>query len=337
VKAVALRRPGGPSALEWGEIEDPKPGPGEALVKVRAAGVNRLDVWVRNGTYRVTLPHILGADIAGELAEDAPSGRWKAGTRVVVFPAIFCGHCPACRLGKESLCPTGGIMGRERNGGYAELVAVPEENLYPLPEGVPWTSAAAFPLTYLTAEHALNRAEVLGGETVLVFGASGGLGTAVMARALRRGASVIGVTGSPQLVPHLRTLGASEVLMRGSADLAERVQALTKAKGADVVIDTVGQSTIPSGLKALSRAGRYVLVGVTSGAQVDLELRPLYTRQLSLLGSFVGDRNEFLALMGDLARGRIVPAVHEVLAMSEAAQAHRELDAPHLGKIVLTP
>ncbi len=337
VRASVLFHPGKAEVLRYVEVADPKPGPGEVLVRVKGTSVNRLDMWIRQGTYRVPLPHILGTDIAGEVVTESPSGRWKEGARVVVYPGVPCGKCPACRSGHESLCPTLGIVGRERHGGYAELVSLPEENLFPLPDRVDWKEASAFPLTYLTAEHALNRARTVGGETVLVLGASGGVGCAAIARAHRRGARVLAVTGSPQHVPALRVLGAEEVLMRGSNDLAERVQALTRGRGADVVIDPVGSAMWMTGLKSLARGGRYVLVGVTSGAEATTELRVIYTRQLSVLGGFLGDRGEFGALVEELSRGRISPTVSEALPLEHAAQAHQMMDAPHLGKFVLVP
>ncbi len=337
MQASVLWKPGGPEALRFGTVADPEPGPGEVLVRTHATSVNRLDVWIRQGTYRVPLPHILGVDLAGEVVRADAAGRWKEGDRVVAYPGLSCGKCASCRKGKESLCPTIGILGRERHGTYAELVALPSENLYPLPARVGWEAAGAFPLSYLTAEHALSRAGVVAGETVVVFGASGGVGCAVLSRAVRRGARAIAVTGSPQLVPRLHVLGAEEVLMRGSSDLVERVQAATRGRGADVVVDTVGQLMWSTGLRALARGGRYVIVGVTSGAEVPTELRPIYTRQLSVLGGFLGDRVDFVRLLEDLARGRIEPQVAEVFPLERAHEAHRRLEAPHLGKFVLKP
>lgn len=335
--ASVLWKPGPPEALRYGVVADPSPGPGEVLVRVRGTSVNRLDVWIRQGTYRVPLPHVLGADIVGEVAGEAPTGRWRPGTRVVAFPGTFCGKCAACRKGQESLCPTVGILGRERHGGYAELVSVPEANLYPLPEKAGWNEAASFPLTYLTAEHALDRAQLLGGESLVIFGASGGLGCALVDRAHRRGARVIAVTGSPQHVPALRILGAEEVLMRGSPDLPARVQGITRGHGADVVVDPVGKSTWSVGLRCLARGGRFVLVGAASGAEAETELRTVYTRQISILGGFLGDRSEFERLLEELERGRVRPTVAGAFPLERAEEAHRRLEAPHFGKFVLTP
>lgn len=335
MRAVVLPRAGGPDILRAATVPDPTPGTGEVLVRVRAAGVNRLDVWIRQGTYRVPLPHILGVDIAGELVSEAPSGRLKAGTHVLAYPGTSCGGCPACRTGRESLCPTFGIVGRERPGGYAELVALPESSLVPIPGSVPWDVAGAVPLTFLTAEHALRRAEVRAGETVVVFGASGGLGCALVERAQRRGARVLAVTRSPQHVPALRVLGADDVLMRGSADLAERILGVTRGRGADVVVDSVGKEAFAPGLRSLARGGRYVLLGATSGAEAETDLRWLYSRQLSVLGGFVGDRQEFNDVVQDLARGRLRTTIDRTFPLEQAAGAHHRLEEPHLGKLVL--
>lgn len=337
MRAVVLDKLGGPDALVLREFDRSAPGPGEAVVRVKGAGVNRLDVWVRNGTYRVPLPHVLGADVVGEMAEDAPSGRLRAGDRVIVYPVLSCGKCPSCRAGRQSLCPTVGILGRERLGGYAEEVVVPESMIVPLPANVAWEKAAALPISYLSAEHALNRAGLRGGETVVVFGASGGLGCALVARAHRRGSRVIAVTGAPQSVPELRILGAEEVLMRGGSDLPHRVLGLTRGAGADVVVDSSGSAVFAAGIKSLARGGRYVSVGVTTGAQTELDLRSIYPRQISVIGSFLGDREEFLTVLQDLARERIDPPIAGVLPLDQASEAHRKLDLPHLGKLVLRP
>lgn len=337
MRAVVLEKPGGPGALVPREFSADTPGPHDAVVRVKAAGVNRLDVWVRQGTYRVALPHILGADVAGELSQDSPSGRWKAGDRVIVYPVLSCGKCPACRTGHESLCRTVGLLGRERNGGYAEQVTVPESQLVALPPGISWEKAASVPVSYLSAEHALNRASVRAGESVVVFGSSGGLGTALIARAHLRGARVIAVTGAPQSVPNLRILGAEEVLMRGANDLSDRVIALTRGAGADVIIDSSGQATLGTGLRAIARGGRYVTIGATTGGDAGIDLRSVYNRQVSLIGSFTGDRDEFLALVQDLARSRLDPHVSETFPLEQASEAHRRLDQPHLGKFVLVP
>ncbi len=335
--AVVLDGPGGPEALSYREVPTPRPGPGELLVRVRAAGVNRLDVWIRNGTYPVPYPHVLGADVAGEVEEAGPgtSGRFSPGDRIVVYPGLSCGTCAACRQGKESFCESLGLLGRERWGGYGERLAVPESLLFPLPPTLTFEQGAALPVAYTTAEHMLSRAEVRSGERLLLFGATGGVGTALLLRARRRQARVFAVTGSASAAGALLAMGAEGVYRRpdltpleGSPALPERV---------DAVLDSVGKEALPPGLARLRKGGRYAYCGVTSGNQVSLDLRPIYARQLAILGCFLGNREDLRVLLEDSLKGGWQPRIHRTYPLSEAASAHRALDGPHLGKLLLLP
>jgi NADPH:quinone reductase-like Zn-dependent oxidoreductase len=335
--AAVLEGPGGPEALSYREVPDPRPGPREVLLRVRAAGVNRLDVWIRNGTYRVPFPHVLGADVAGDVEAVGPetSGRFAPGDRVVVYPGLSCGLCAACRRGEESLCESLGLLGRERWGGYAELVAVPEDLLFPIPPRLSLEAAAALPVAYTTAEHMLSRAEVRAGERVLVFGATGGVGTALLLRAHRRQARVFAVTGSPDAAGALRGLGAEGVYLR--PDLTPLAGSPPLPEAVDAVLDSMGKEAIPTGLARLHKGGRYAYCGVTSGNQVTLDLRPIYARQLSILGCFLGNRADLRVLLEDSLGGGWEPRIERTFPLSEASSAHRALEGPHLGKLLLRP
>jgi NADPH:quinone reductase-like Zn-dependent oxidoreductase len=299
--------------------------------------VNRLDVWIRNGTYPVPYPHILGADVAGEVESLGPdtTGRFPVGTRVLVYPGLSCGECPACRMGRESFCEKLGLLGRQRWGGYAELLAVPEELCLPLPKELSFDEAAALPVAYTTAEHMLSRAGVRGGEAILVFGATGGVGTALIDRARRRGTRTFAVTSQSSTVSPLRRLGAESVL---------RFPDLTPWDGGpplpplvDAALDSVGRSAFPLALSRLRKGGRYAICGASSGAEAGVDLRLVYSRQLEVIGCFLGDRSDLRTLLEEARHGELHPVLHARYALAEAARAHRELDAPHLGKFLLHP
>ncbi len=335
--AAVLDGPGGPEAFSYRQVPTPQPGPREVLLRVRASGVNRLDVWIRNGTYRVPFPHVLGADVAGAVEQAGPgsSGRFAPGDRVLVYPGLSCGECAACRQGQESFCESLGLLGRERWGGYAEQIAVPESLLFPLPPRLTFEQAAALPVAYTTAEHMLSRAQIRAGERVLVFGATGGVGTALILRAHRRHARVFAITGSTAAARALLDLGAEGVYLRpdltplaGSPPLPEQV---------DAVLDSVGKDALPPGLSRLRKGGRYAYCGVTSGNQVNLDLRPIYARQISILGCFLGNREDLRVLLEDSLQGDWEPRIHRTFPLTEAASAHRILEEPHLGKLLLIP
>ncbi|EQD35794.1 Alcohol dehydrogenase, zinc-binding domain protein [mine drainage metagenome] len=335
--AAVLEGPGGPEALSYREVPTPPVGPREVLLRVRAAGVNRLDVWIRNGTYPVPFPHVLGADVAGEVEQvgTEASGRFAPGDRVLVYPGLSCGACAACRQGQESFCESLGLLGRERWGGYAERIVVPEPLLFPLPETMTFQGAAALPVAYTTAEHMLSRAGVRSGERVLLFGATGGVGTALLLRAQRRRARVFAVTGSPTAAGELLAMGAEGVYLRpeltplaGSSPLPGTV---------DAVLDSLGKEALAPGLARLRKGGRYAYCGVTSGNVVTLDLRPIYARQISILGCFLGNREDLRVLLEDSLNGGWEPRVHRTFPLSEAAAAHRALEGAHLGKLLLLP
>lgn len=337
MRAAVLGRTGGPEVLEVKDVEDPRPARGEVRLRVRATSVNRLDLFIRDGTYPVPLPHILGADVVGEVESIGPDPppRMQVGDRVIAFPGLSCGRCPWCRQGRESLCPQVGIVGRARAGGYAELCCLPSESLYALPPDVPWDVAGAIPLTYLTAEHLISRAGIVGGETALILGATGGVGMALLDLLAHRGVRTIAATRQEGTVSVLREQGARDVIVTEGPDLPEKVGALTGGNGAEVVLDLVGASTWDGARRSLGRGGRHVIAGVASGDAVPLNLRSLYNPQQAVLGSFLGDRTDFIRVLGELRAGRLRPKVHATFPLDRVVDAHREIDRPHVGKIVL--
>lgn len=340
MRAVRFHAHGGPEVLRLEDAPDPVASPGHVVVRVRACALNHLDLWQRRGLDRVTLPfpHISGADVAGDVA-DAPGGEIPTGTRVFVQPGLSCGHCAACLAGRDNECPRYDVLGYQSDGGYAEYVRVPATNVVPIPDHVGYEAAAAFPLTFLTAWHMLvTRARVAPGETVLVLAAGSGVGQAAIQVALLHGARVIATAGAPDKLAKARALGPHEVIDHHASDIASEVRRLTGKRGVDVVVEHVGQATWAKSVRSLAPGGRLVTCGNTTGWDAAIDLRFLFSRQLSLLGSYMGTKAELLRAAPFFFDGRFTPLVDSVLPLGAAADAHRRLEAGTVcGKLVLVP
>ena len=339
MRAARFHQHGGPEVFRYEEAPDPVPSPGRAIVRVRACALNHLDLWQRRGLERVTipLPHISGADVAGEVV-DAGGGRVPMGARVMLQPGLSCGQCAACTAGRDNRCAKYDVLGYMSDGGYAELVSVPVENLIPLPDDVDFTTASAFPLTFLTAWHMLlTRARLEPGETVLVLAAGSGVGQAAIQIAKLHGARVFATAG-PGKLDQARALGAEEAFDHYADDFSQRVRTLTGGRGVDVVVEHVGQATWDRSVRALARGGRLVTCGATTGHAAGLDLRHLFARQLSLLGSYMGRKSELAQAAPLFFEGKLRPVVDEVLPLADAQAAHERLEArQQFGKIVLVP
>jgi NADPH:quinone reductase-like Zn-dependent oxidoreductase len=339
MKAVRFHEHGGTDKLVYEECADPKPGAGQALIQVKAAALNRLDLWVRQGSpaYPVALPHILGADIAGVVLEGDELGKLKAGDEVMVYPIVSCGQCKACTDGFENHCPSFKVLGGHIPGGYAQKVVVPSRNLVKKPAGLSWAQAAAFPVTYLTAWNMLaERAKLQKGETVLVLGASAGVSVAGIQIAQQLGARVIAHTNTPEKAAILKGLGVDTVLTCHPSELSMNVLAATGNEGVEVVFEHVGPATWQQSMQSVARHGRIVTCGATTGAEVSLILRQLFMRELTLLGAYLGSLAEFHRVHQLLSAGKLAPLVHKTWPLAEAAAAQEALLArDHVGKLVL--
>jgi NADPH:quinone reductase-like Zn-dependent oxidoreductase len=339
MKAVRFHAHGDVSVLRYEEAPDPRPVPGEAVVRVRACALNHLDLWQRRGMERVTipLPHISGADVAGEVVDPGSSG-FKAGDRVMLQPGVSCGRCRACVSGRDNECPTYTVLGYMNDGGYAELVKVPVANLIALPGGVDFVEGAAFPLTFLTAWHMLlTRASLKAGEDVLVLAAGSGVGQAAVQIAKLHGARVFATAGTEEKLARARDLGAEGVINHHTDDLPKRIRELTHGRGVDVVVEHVGQATWERSVRCLARSGRLVTCGATTGSVGNINLQFLFARQLSLLGSYMGRKGELLEAIPFLATARLKPAIDGVYPLRQAAEAQQRLEkAGQFGKVVLT-
>lgn len=338
MRAARFHEHGGPDVLRIETAPDPVAGPGEVLVRVRACALNRLDLWQRRGLERVTIPfpHISGADVSGEVA-DAPGAEFAVGTRVMLQPGLSCGRCPACVGGQDNQCARYDVLGYRSDGGYAEYVRVPAVNVVPIPPAVSFVDAAAFPLTFLTAWHMLvTRAQLRAGERVLVLAGTSGVGQAAVQVARLLGARVIATAGTATKLEHARTLGAHDVVNHHSEDFAGAVRRLTGKRGVDVVVEHVGQATWAKSVRSLAPGGRLVTCGNTTGWDAAIDLRFLFSRQLSLLGSYMGTKAELLEVAGFFFEGRLRPLVDGVLPLDAVAEAHRRLeDGAVCGKLVL--
>ena len=339
MKAVRFHQHGGLDVLRYEDAPDPLPGSGRAVVRVRACALNHLDLWQRRGLDRVDipLPHISGSDVAGEVV-DSGGGRVAAGTRVLLQPGLSCGRCAMCEAGRDNLCPDYQVLGYVSDGGYAELIAVPVENLIPIPRHVDFVAAAAFPLTFLTAWHMwITRGALQRGDTGLVLAAGSGVGQAAIQIAKHHGARVFATAG-PEKLERARQIGADEVFDHYNEDFARRTRALTDGRGADIVIEHVGEATWERSVRALARGGRLVTCGATTGHQGGIDLRHLFARQLSLLGSYMGRKAELVQAAELFFQGQLQPVIDDVLPLSEARDAQERLEErAQFGKIVLTP
>lgn len=340
MKAVRFHRHGGPDVLQFEDAPDPHATPGRVVVRVEACALNHLDLWQRRGLERVTIPfpHISGAEVAGTVAEIGAGVRGVTlGQRVMVQPGLSCGMCARCLAGEDFLCPSYDVLGYQSDGGYAEFVAVPAANLIALPDHIDAVAAAAFPLTFLTAWHMLYAGgQLRAGDTVLVVAAGSGVGQAAVQLAKAARARVIATARGVEKCERARQLGADEVIDSQAEDVPKRVRALTAGRGVDIVIEHVGVATWDASVRSLRTGGRLVTCGATTGHAASLDLRHLFARQLTFVGSYMGAKSELLRAADGFFNGWYAPVVDSTFPLADAAAAHRRLEAgEQFGKVVL--
>ncbi len=340
MRAAVLTGHGGPEVLELRDLPLPEPGPGEVRVRPKALALNHLDLWVRRGWpgLDLTFPHIVCSDAAGVVdALGEGVDDLEVGEPVVLSAGHFCGRCIECRSGRENLCAHYHLFGEHRPGCAAEAFVAPRRNLLRKPEKLSFPEAAAVGVSTLTAWHMLSaRAKLKANETVLVLGASSGVGSAAIQIARYRDAFVVATTRSTRKAEHARRLGADEVVNTGEEDLKARLKAIAP-HGFDVVVEHVGEATFATSVKALARGGRLVTCGATTGPRGLIDLRLLFVRQVSLLGSTMGTPLELATCLELAEAGPLRPAIGQILPFEQIAEAYALLEAgDHLGKIVLT-
>ena len=341
MKALCFHQHGGRDVLTYDDVPRPEPGAGEALVRVQATTLNHLDVFVRRGWPGLDLemPHWGGSDVAGEVAALGPDvTEWEVGQRVVVDPGITTLEDVFVRRGEHSVSPGYLILGEDVRGGHAEFVSVPAANLMAMPEDWGFVEAAAPLLVSLTAWRMLiHRAGLRAGESVLVVGAGGGVNSMAIQIAKLAGATVYALTSSLEKMDKAEELGADVVIdYTEDADWSKTVYKLTERRGVDVVVDNVGQATLRQSMRAVSRGGRIVIVGNTSGPRAEIDTRYIFGKQISLIGSTMGNHQDFRDVVSLLWSGKLRPVVDTVMPLSKGKQAFEALErGEKFGKIVL--
>ncbi len=342
MKALCFHEHGGPEVIRYCDVPDLQPAPGEVLIQVKACALNHLDIWVRRGWpgLKLPMPHWGGSDVAGILAGLGPGVTgWSLGSRVVVDPGSNSVEDEFTRRGEHSLSPSYYILGEQVRGGLAEYVVVPAESLMAMPQDMDFPSAAAPLLVTLTAWRMLiHRAKLRVGESVLVVGAGGGVNSMAIQIAKLAGATVYVVAGNEEKAAGARELGADIVLDRSKCDWEREVLKLTDKRGVDVVVDNVGAATIHKSMRAVARGGRIVIVGNTSGPQAEIDIRFIFSKQISLIGSTMGTHQDFREVTSLLWAGKLKPVIHRIMPLKEGRRAFEIMEkGDQFGKIVLEP
>ena len=339
MRAVRIHEEGGPEVvLVDRDVPVPEPGAGEALVRVHASALNRIDVWIRLGKPSRPKPHTLGADGAGVVEALGPGTEGPVpGTAVVINPGLFCGACEACLLGQQSLCERFAVLGEHVPGTHADYCVVPVRNLHPKPAPLSFAEAAAYPLVFATAWRMLmTRARLQPGEWILVWGAGSGVGSAAVTLASALGARVIATASRDEVLAVARERGAHATINHRDDDVLAAVRELTGGRGADVVYEHVGADTWATSIEALRRGGRLVITGATTGGNPPARLHRIFWKQLDVLGSTMASDSEFRAVTRLFDQARIRPLVDSVRPLEDVQDAQRRLEAGEQnGKLVL--
>jgi NADPH:quinone reductase-like Zn-dependent oxidoreductase len=340
MKCVRIHAHGGPEELRLEDLPEPPFRPDEVRVRVHATSINHMDIWVRTGLpgMRVPLPMIPGVDAAGVVESVGEAVRHvKPGDRVVVAQGISCGHCSHCLNGHDNLCKDYILIGEHRDGADAELLVVPARNVIALAPEISFESAAAAGLVFLTAWQMLvDKAQVKPGETVVVHGAGSGVGSAAIQIAHVFGARVIATTSSEKKADQARLIGASEVILYHREDVLSSIRRLTEKRGADVIVDHVGTAVWDASIKGLAKGGRLVTCGATAGYEAVTDLRYVFYKQLSILGSTMGRKGDLLKILQFMSEGKFRAVIHAVLPLAEVREAHRVVETgEQFGKVVL--
>ena len=340
MKAILFRQHGGPEVLTYSEVPTPTLESNEVLVELKAAALNNLDLSIRRGipSWPTPLPHIPGSDGAGVVAEVGSGvSERKIGERVLIAPGLSCGNCSACRTGDDNVCSTYHALGTKEHGTYAEFVKLPASNIFPIPEGLSFEEAASVPVVFLSAWHMLvGLAKVQAGECVLVHGAGSGVGIAAIQIAKMLDARVITTSRSNEKLEMAKQLSADETVNYQTTDFVPEVRRLTEKRGVDVVIEHIGGEVFGKSLTLLGRKGRMVTCGVTAGEIVSADLRYVFSRHLTVYGSFMGRRSELTQVLRFFPSRQLKPVVDSVFPLAQAAEAQSRMEErKHFGKIVL--
>jgi NADPH:quinone reductase-like Zn-dependent oxidoreductase len=338
MKAVRIHEFGGPEVLRYEDVPDPQPRKDQVLVRVKACSLNHLDLWARKGLPGIKLPHILGSDVAGEIVEVGEYVRGPSvGQRVLLSPMTFCNHCVKCAAGLQNQCSEFSVLGNRVDGGNCELIAARPDSVFPIPDSLDFHQAASVPLVFLTAWHMLvARGGLRPGQTVLVLGANSGVGIAAIQVAKLFNATVITTAGDERKMQRARELGADQVINHYQQKISDEVRKLTHREGVDIVIEHVGAATWEESMKCLKPSGTLVTCGATTGPNISIDLRFLFARQLTVLGSYMGTLGELHEVLKHVFSGRLKPVIDRIFPLSETQAAHQYMETSLMfGKIVL--
>ena len=340
MRAAVYERPGGPEVISIKEVPKPELLPGTAIIRVEASSLNHVDIWGRIGLKGIELPYpsIPGSDVAG-VVDESTCDKFRKGDRVVVYPLTFCGRCEACISGRENLCPQFRLIGFHTDGGHAEYIRVPCSNLLPMPDEANFENVAALPVAYTTAWNSLvNAGGLKPDERVLILGGGSGVGTAAIRIAQLIGAEVIATAGFEWKLDRLREMGVRRVINHSEEEIYEKVMELTDGEGVDVVLEQVGSATFEASLKCLKRGGRLVTMATTTGGDVQLNLRDVFSRNLTVRGVYVGNRSDLFRVLKLVAEKKLDVTVDSVFDLEKLPDAHGKMESRNLfGKIIIKP
>ena len=340
MKAIRFHEFGGPEVLKYEDVPEPELRKDQVLVRVKACALNHLDLWCRKGLPGVKLPHINGSDISGDIARvgEYVTGL-KEGQRVLLAPMTFCNHCRECAAGVQNMCPEFSVLGYRNDGGNCEYIAVPQVNVIPIPNDLTYDEAASVPLVFLTAWHMLvGRARIRPGDIVLVLAGGSGVGSAAIQIAKLWGAKVIATAGDEAKLERSRDLGADYTINHYQQKISDEVKRITAKRGVDIVFEHVGQATFEESMKSLRPGGTLVTCGATTGPEASFDLRFLFSRQLSLLGSYMGTMGDLHEVLAHVFSGRLKPVVDKSFPLRDARAAHQRLEhKEQFGKVILNP
>lgn len=342
MRALRIHEHGDFDVLKLEQRPEPEPGPGEVLLKVEAAGVNHLDTWVRRGVpgHRFPLPITPGSDAAGTIAALGEGVTGLAvGDRIAVAPGYSCGRCAACLSGRDHYCRHYGIYGESCDGADCEYFALPERNVLPLPATLSFEEAAAIPLVFLTAwEMLVAKGGVKAGDTVLVHAAGSGVSTASIQIARHFGARVIATASSTAKLAKAAELGAGDTVNYSDPDWPKAIRSLTGKRGCDLIVDHVGETTFPGSLRSLAAGGRILCCGASSGPAFSADLRPIFFKNLSIVGSTMGSRGTLPEILRLAGEGVFRAVIDSVFPLEQVADAHRRIaERAQFGKVILKP
>jgi NADPH:quinone reductase-like Zn-dependent oxidoreductase len=340
MKAIRFHEFGGTEVLKFEDVPDPKIRKDQVLVRLKACALNHLDLFIRKGLPGIKLPHINGSDVSGDIAE---VGEYitdlKVGQRVLLAPMTFCGHCAACTAGQQNLCPQFTVLGYLNDGGNAEYIAVSRVSVIPIPDELTYDEAASVPLVFVTAWHMLvARCHIKPGDTVLVLGGGSGVGSAAIQICKLFNAKVIATAGDEAKLDQSRELGADHVINHYQQKIADEVKKITNKGMCDIVFEHVGKATWTESMKSLKPGGSLVTCGATTGPEASFDIRFLFARQLSFLGSFMGTMGDFHEVLKHIFSGKLKAVVDKSFPLREAAAAHQRLEkSEQFGKVILNP